>query len=160
VASYEFPIEGGHILMFARAVGDPNPIYADAGYAASSEVGSIIAPPTFVRASAQFDPEYPLRPRIGQPWIGSGKSPTGVKRDSSGSSGLHAEQHFEYHRAVHPGDVLTATTSDGRSWTKQGRRGGTLTFREQVIQYRNAAGELVVTARTVGVRTSTTVARD
>jgi hypothetical protein len=25
--SFRFPVEGGHILMFARAIGDPNPRY-------------------------------------------------------------------------------------------------------------------------------------
>ena len=34
--SYEFPVEAGHIMMFARGVGDPNPIYADADYAATT----------------------------------------------------------------------------------------------------------------------------
>ena len=37
----------------------------------------IIAPPTFVQPSAQFDPDYPLRPKLGQPWFGSGRNPTG-----------------------------------------------------------------------------------
>jgi N-terminal half of MaoC dehydratase len=155
MTSYEFPIEAGHILMFARAVGDPNPIYADANHAAASEVGSVIAPPTFVQAGAQFDPEYPLRPRIGEPWFGSGKEPTGVPRDpGSGGGGttLHAEQHFEYLRPFGPGDVLTVTTNDGETWMKEGRRGGSMTFRERITEYRNSDGELVVRARTVGVR--------
>jgi hypothetical protein len=53
--------------------------------------------------------------------------------------------------------VLTATTLEGETWTKEGRRGGTMTFSEHIIEYRNPAGELVVTARGVGVRTSKTV---
>ena len=60
-----FPVEAGHIMMFARSIGDPNPVYADAEYAAGTEVGGVIAPPTFVQASAQFDPDYPLRPKPG-----------------------------------------------------------------------------------------------
>jgi N-terminal half of MaoC dehydratase len=158
--SYEFPVEAGHIMMFARGVGDPNPIYADAAYAATTEVGHVLAPPTFVQSSAQFDPDYFLRPRIGEPWFGSGKEPTGVQRapgSGGGGTGLHAEQHFEYHRPLGPGEVLTATTRDGETWIKEGRRGGTMTFSEHIIEYRNAAGELVVTARGVGVRTSKTV---
>src|SRR5262245_39448049 len=94
-----FPIEAGHILLFARAIGDDNKIYSDETYAKATEPGSIIAPPTFAMASAQFDPDYPLRPKSGQPWFGSGKEPTGVQRSSGGGSGgsggLHAEQHFE-----------------------------------------------------------------
>ena len=60
------PIEKGHIMMFARAIGDENPIYSDENYA-SEKTGGIIAPPTFTQSSAQFDPDYFLRPKIGKP---------------------------------------------------------------------------------------------
>jgi acyl dehydratase len=153
-----FPVEAGHILMFARSVADPNPIYADEEYAKGTEVGSIIAPPTFVQASAQFDEDYVLRPKIGQPWFGSGKEATGVQRESGGGGGgngggLHAEQHFEYHRPLRAGDVLTATNKAGKTWEKEGRRSGKLLFNEFITEYRDQDGELVVTARGVGVRT-------
>jgi acyl dehydratase len=144
--------------MFARSIADPNPVYADEAYAASTEVGSIIAPPTFVQASAQFDEDYVLRPKIGQPWFGSGKEPTGVTRESSGGSGggngggLHAEQHFTYHRPLRAGDVLTTTNLAGKTWEKVGRS-GKLLFNEFITEYRDQDGELVVTARGVGVRT-------
>ena len=166
MAIERFPVEASHILMFARAVGDPNPIYADAEYAAGTDVGSIIAPPTFAQSSAQFDPDYFLRPKIGQPWFGSGSEATGVKRESGGGGGggggggLHAEQHFEYHRPLRAGDVLTGTTQPGNTWEKQGRRGGKLIFSESVTEYRDQNGELVVTARGVGVRTETVVQQE
>ena len=85
--SLTFPVEAGHIMLFARAVGDPNPIYHDAEYAAGTEVGSIVAPPTFVQASAQWDPGYKLRPVIGEPWFGSGREPTGVQAPPGGGGG-------------------------------------------------------------------------
>jgi acyl dehydratase len=164
MAIERFPVEASHILMFARAIGDPNPIYADARYAATTEVGSVIAPPTFVQASAQFDPDYPLRPKVGQPWFGSGRTPTGAKPGDGGGGGgggnggtLHAEQHYEYHRPLRAGEVLTATVLPGRTWEKEGRRGGTLQFSESIIEYRTPEGELVVTARGVGVRTGKVV---
>jgi len=155
-----FPIEASHVLMFARAIGDPNNVYYDADYASGTEVGAIPAPPTFVQASAQFDPDYFLRPKIGEPWFGSGKEATGTppSKSSSGSSGgggggLHAEQHYTYHRTPKVGDVLTAEVKPGESWEKQGRRAGKLVFRETITEYRDQDGELVVTARSVGVRT-------
>ena len=92
MAAERFPIEAGHIMMFARSVGDPNPVYYDEGRARSTEVGRIIAPPTFVQASAQFDPDYPLRPKIGQPWFGSGK-------EASGMAGRGGEQRAGRHSA-------------------------------------------------------------
>ncbi len=169
MAVKKFPVEASHILMFARAVGDKNPIYSDEEYAKGTEPGSIIAPPTFAQASAQFDPDYFLRPKVGEAWFGSGKEPTGIQRpqksegtggggkserpSGAAAGGLHAEQHFEYHRHPRPGDLLTAETKPGKSWTKEGRRGGKLHFSESVTEYRDQNGELVITARGVGVRT-------
>jgi acyl dehydratase len=195
MAIERFPVEAGHILMFARSIGDPNPIYSDADYAAASEVGGIVAPPTFVQSSAQFDPDYFLRPHPDRPWHGSGREATGMRfpaptpdpggasgggsgADRSGASegggaasggaasggaasgsagrsggvGLHAEQHYEYHRPLLAGDVLTATVRAGEGWEKQGRS-GRLVFSETITEYRDLDGNLVVTARSVGVVT-------
>jgi len=162
-----FAVEASHIMMFARAIGDPNPIYSDAGHAATTEPGGIIAPPTFAQASAQFDEDYRLRPKPGEPWMGSGKEATGLPPKAAGAAddapvgmgarGLHAEQHFEYHRNMGPGDVLTATVKPGESWEKHSKRAGTLKFSETVTEYRDQYGELVITARGVGVTTEKAV---
>jgi acyl dehydratase len=155
VSIKRFPVEEGQILMFARAVGDPNPIYTDATYAAGSEVGSIIAPPTFVQSGAHFDPDFPMRPKQGEPWIGSGRtaSGAGTGETGGGSPRLHAEQEFNYYRPVRPGDILTTSFRQGDAWEKQGRS-GTLVFSEFITEYRDQDGELVVTARSVGVITN------
>ncbi len=157
-----FPVEEGAILLFARAVADPNPVYADASQAATTEVRGIIAPPTFVQSSAHFDPDYPLRPKLGEAWFGSGRTPTGRPTPASGGegggegrrsgTGLHAEQEFQYHRPVRPGDVLSANVRPGKRWEKEGRS-GKLVFSESITEYRDERGELVVTARSVGVMT-------
>jgi acyl dehydratase len=165
LAVQKFPVEAGHIMMFARAIGDANPIYYDEDYAKTTEPGSIIAPPTFIQASDQFDPDYPLRPQTGQPWFGSGKEPTGMKPDAVGAIGslanvLHAEQHYEYHRPIRPGDVLKATVRPGRTWEKEGRRSGKLVFFEMIVEFRDQAETLVVTSRIVGVRTERVVAQE
>jgi acyl dehydratase len=152
VAVERFPVEEGAILAFARAIGDPNPIYTDRQHAAASEIGSILAPPTFVQSSAQFDPDYVLRPKIGEPWFGSGKTATGIERETGLGAGLHAEQHYTYHRPVRAGDVLTAAVRPGDTWEKEGRS-GKLRFSETITEYRTLDGELVVTARSVGVMT-------
>ena len=161
----KFPIEASHIMMFARSVGDENPIYYDEDYAATTEPGRVVAPPTFAQASAQFDPDFFLRPKVGQPWFGSGKEATGIKRESSGGGGggssgvLHAEQHFEYHRHISPGDVLSATIRPGKTWERESKRAGKLVFSESITEYRDQNGELVITARGVGVRTERPVDR-
>ena len=158
MAVERFSVEASHIMMFARAIGDGNPIYHDAAHAKKTEVGGIIAPPTFAQASAQFNPDYGLRPPIdGDGWFGSGGKPTGAKARSSGSGGggggLHAEQRFIYHRHIKPGDVLSATSRPGKTWEKQGRRSGKLVFSESITEYRDQDSELVVTAIGVLVRT-------
>ena len=108
-----------------------------------------------------------MRPKDGQKWFGSGGTASGTlvkekaEQDSepedekSGSSagGLHAEQHFTYHRHLQPGDVLSAETKPGESWEKESKRAGVLKFTESITEYRDQDGELVVTARGVGVVT-------
>ena len=183
MADPKFTVEASHIMMFARAVGDANQIYSDEEYARGTEPGGTIAPPTFAQASAQFQPDYSLRPKIGKPWFGSGATPSGTmmppekasaaeptdntgnkdnKKKTSGAAagGLHAEQHFTYHRQLRPGDVLSMTTKPGETWEKQGKRAGKLVFSETITEYRDQKGELVVTARGVGVRTERVIEQD
>jgi hypothetical protein len=145
-----FPIESGHVELFARAIGDPNAAYRHS--ASPDSLSTTVTPPTFVVASAQFDEGYELRPRIGEPWFGSGRNASGVPDRPKGST-LHAEQHFEYHRPLRPGDVLTANTRTGARWKKEGRS-GTLVFQDRITEYFDEAGELVVTSRSVTVTPS------
>ena len=172
MADFEFPVDASQIMLFARAVGDRNPVYNDAKYAGDTEPGGIVAPPTFVQAACQYDPKFPLRPVIGEPWFGSGKEATGLKpkedkasdggKDSGDSSArmLHAEQQYVYHKPIRPGDNLTVSTRRGKSWEKEGRRGGTMAFAEVITEYRDQAGDLVVTATSVGVTTGKAVTQD
>ena len=153
MAEITFPVEATHIMMFARAVGDDNPVYHDAEKAKATEAGGIIAPPTFPQAVAQFDPNYHLRPKTTEKWFGSAKGPSGIEGKPSSSGGLHAEQHYEYHRHLRPGDVLTVETKPGKEWEKESKRAGKLKFRERVTEYRDQNGELVITARGVSVTT-------
>ena len=156
----KFLIEASHIMMFARSIGDDNPIYYDKSFKSESGCEGVIAPPTFAQSSAQFDPDYFLRPKIGgEGWFGSGREPSGAKSSGSGggsgnaAAGLHAEQHFEYHLPLKAGDTLSATTKPGKTWEKESKRAGKLKFSESVTEYRNQNGELVITAIGVGVQT-------
>ena len=75
----KFLVEASHIMMFARSIGDDNPIYYDEDHQSESGSEGIIAPPTFSQSSAQFDPDYFLRPKTGGVGrFGSGKEPTGL----------------------------------------------------------------------------------
>jgi hydroxyacyl-ACP dehydratase HTD2-like protein with hotdog domain len=68
-----------------------------------------------------------------------------------GGSGLHAEQHYEFHQPVRVGMVLSASERAGRTWEKTGRS-GTLHFSELITEYLDETGTPVVTATSVGVR--------
>lgn len=146
-----FPVEGSHVMMFARAIGDLNPAYQSPESEEAEAVGGVIAPPTFPMAAAQFDAENPLIPKADEAWFGSASGP-GFSRGGGGGM-LHAEQIFDYERPVRAGDVLTGTNGDGKTWTKESKRGGTLNFEEFVIEYRDQQGDLVVTVTMVGVTT-------
>jgi acyl dehydratase len=154
----ELPVESLHVLTFARAIGDPSPVYSDLDAALDAELPAVPAPPTFTMASAHAQHDYPLRPRVGEKWYGSGRGATGFGPDDVNLAAgvLYAEQEFEYARPVLVGDVLTGTTRPGRTWEKAGRRGGLLRFFEEVTEFRDATVELVVTSRLVGVRTERT----
>ena len=141
MSSYQFRVEATQIALFVRAAGGADVDISDT---------ALSAPPTFVQSGAQFDPEWPFRPRPGQPWLGSGREPTGDPAAGDGSI-LHAEQHFEYFRPVRPGMVLTVTTEPGETWVKRSRSGGELRFAELRTEYRDGEGRLVVAARAVSV---------
>ena len=146
-AELTFPVERGSVMAFARSIGDPNPIYFDEEYAASSAMALLIAPPTFVQSSAHFDDNYPLRPKIGAPWFGATRGET-TELSTELGLGLHAEQHYDYQRAIRAGEVLRVRERVGAWWARDGRRGGRLRFSETVTEYFDGTDQLVVTVRT------------
>jgi hypothetical protein len=142
MATYAFEVEPGHVLAFARAVGDEL-------LAQDVSVPGTPAPVTFPAAAVQFDPVH-MR----------GLRPSGalaVSSSTDGGSVLHAEQEFEYFAPVRVGDSLVVTEYGGASWRKQSRRGGALAFREIVRDYHNAAGALVLRSRMILVDKEFTV---
>jgi acyl-CoA thioesterase FadM len=92
-----------------------------------------------VVCAAHFDPDYSRRPA----------ARTALEQEPEVVA-LHAEQTYEYLRPTHIGDVLTIRTRAGRNWSKQGRA-GQLRFQEEFSEYPDQQGELVLTAREVGV---------
>ena len=70
---------------------------------------------------------------------------------------LHGEQRFEYHQPLRPGMVLHASSQPGKSWEKEGRRGGMMRFSEIITEYRDESGERVVTETSVGIVTGKAV---
>jgi acyl dehydratase len=165
---FRFCVDRTGILLFASALGETNPIYWDEEYAKKTPLGGVIAPPTFAISSAHWDPNHALRgarkipaapPRAPQPSAAAG--PAGGGGGGGGGLNLarvlHGEQRFEYHKPIHPGMTLTVTQRAGQSWTKEGKKGGTMRFSESISEYRDEKGELVVTATSVGIVTEKAV---
>ena len=153
MAKITFPVEASHIMMFARAIGDTSPVYHDAEAAKQSEVGGIIAPPTFVPGGGAVRPGLFPAPEARPEMVRLGQDAVGRRRQAVLLRRAARRADYEYHLPLHAGDVLTAETKPGKTWERESKRAGKLTFRERVTEYRNQKGELVVTARGVGVTT-------
>lgn len=162
---YRFPVDLTSIMLFASALGETNRVYYDEEYARQTPLGGVIAPPTFSIASAHWNPDYPLRgireipPRPAP----AAEAKTGAKPVEKSGGGLtrllHGEQRFEYHKPVRPGMRLEVSSRPGRSWEKEGRRGGTMQFSETITELRDEEGELVVTQTSVTIMTGKAVER-
>ena len=131
---FTMAVEVGKVAEFARATGSSNPAYRGA------PGDAVVSPGTFLMASAF--------------WQQPGSSPlAGVALDWHHI--LHGEQEFTFHGPPpRTGDVLTGTTRIDRVYEKQGRRGGSMTFVEQVTEYRDPAGRLVAETRSTLIETS------
>jgi acyl dehydratase len=127
---FAFPVEAGHVLAFARAIGESEDL--------------VVAPPTFAAATDHFDPRYLRRPPRGRGW-----------QAGLPASHLHVEQHFTYARPLRVGEHLTARKGPGRRWAKTGRSGA-LQFVEERTELRDAAGDLVLVMRWVDVHAERT----
>jgi hypothetical protein len=165
---FRFPVDLTSIMLFASAIGETNPIYYDEEQAKKTPLGGVIAPPTFANASAHWDPDYflrgvrkipPAKPRKPAP----ASAPAAGGSGGGGGGGgnltrvLHGEQRFIYHQPMRPGMRLTVTSHPGKSWEKEGKRGGTMRFSESITEFRDEKGELVTTAISVGIVTGKAV---
>lgn len=162
MSEHEFPVDRTAILNFAAAVGETNPIYWDEAHAKATPLGGIIAPPTFGTAAGLWNPDNGLR---GTRQIPARKEPKAPREGGGGGGGgglarvLHGEQRFEYRKPLQPGMRLVVSSRPGKSWEKEGKKGGRLKFAETITEYRDAGGELVLVATSVSVLTEKAVER-
>ncbi len=123
-------VERGAIIKFARAIGDPNPLYSDDEAAGKSRYGGIIAPPTFLRSC----PSGRARAQVASPY----------------SAGLDGGSEWEYFEPVRPGDSITVTTYVSEIYERQGRLGNML-FTVRETKYVNQSGKTVALERGTGI---------
>lgn len=122
-----FDITAEAIAVFARAVGDLNPLYLDPEAAKQAGYPTVIAPPTFCMhlRGGRMLPEVPLEP---------------------GFTSLHAGQEFEFYDEIYAGQTYTAVGKLVEVYEKTGRSGPLgVIVREMVVK--DAAGKTVLVLR-------------
>lgn len=124
-ATYE--ISRWDVARFACAIGDFNPLYTDAAVARDSALGSLIAPPTFLRSLLPGPSESPFP----EPFAHI----------------LDAGSNYRFLRPVRVGDSITVTRSLKELFTKTGRLGEML-FKVREITYTNQLGQVVAVQET------------
>jgi hypothetical protein len=131
-APFRIDIERGKIREFALATGSTDPAYLDAERA--------VVQPTFLTTT------FFWQTGEADPW-------PAVELDQR--RGLHAEQEYTFFGPPpRAGTRLTCQSRISEIYTKQGRRGGELTFAVMVTDFRDETGQLVAQAKLTGVETA------
>ena len=126
-------VERGQVLLFAKAIGETNPIYLDEEAAKAAGHPNILAPPTFGACLKFLAPaETPTYEHLGLDYKGL----------------LHAEEKIDYFLPIHVGQELTLLTEITDMYDK---KGGALEFLLRETNVYNDAQALVqkVTTTTV-----------
>jgi hypothetical protein len=126
-----FPVERGKVREFATAILDDNPLYL--------EEERPPAPPTFTMTHQFWPATFDEPP----PDLGINFARV-----------VHGEQEFEYLEPIRAGDVLTGEITVADAYTKEGKRGGTLTFVVLETRFTNQLGKEAVVARATIIETS------
>ncbi len=120
------------IAAFARALGDPDPLYLDPQAARRGLFGSIVAPPT-----------YPIAFMV---QAMAGGMDTFLELGLDFMTLVHGEQEFEYRRPIRAGETLTLTGRIADVYDKTGGS-GTLDFVVLETEARDPEGEVVFFSR-------------
>jgi acyl dehydratase len=134
---YQWPessvvVERGRVAMFARAIGETDPVHFDVDAARAAGHPDLLAPPTFV-----FGLDLEHSDTLGV------LATHGVDL----SAVLHGEQRFTYHRAVHAGDTLALRAEFTDYYAK---RNGALEFLVRRSEL-TSDGQLVAEMESVSV---------
>ncbi|WP_227980405.1 FAS1-like dehydratase domain-containing protein [Nocardia spumae] len=132
VPTFEMSLERGKIGEFAKATMSENPAYWGK---------NPVIPPTFLTTAGFF-------------WQTAESKAAGA-HGLDPKRTLHAEQEYVFHgEPPRAGTELTAATRIADRFTKEGRRGGALTFVKIVTEFRDETGRLVAEQRTTAVETA------
>ena len=125
-------VSAEHVAAFARALGDPNPLYVDPEAARRGPFGTIVAPPT-----------YPIAFMV---QALAGGADVFLELGLDFMTLVHGEQEFEYTRPIKAGEMLTLTGRIADLYEKQGSN-GMLDFAVLETEAVDAAGQPVFFSR-------------
>lgn len=146
--SCPYPVNEAMIHHWCDAMGDRNPAYLDAEFAARSARGEIVAPPTMLQAWTMRG----LRPATAEEEAaaveaGDRKSPLQVLDEAGFTSVVATNCEQEYFRELMPGDQLTHEV-EIESVSPEKKTGlGVGHFVTQLYRFLDAERELVGTMR-------------
>ena len=132
---FEVEVEKGRLRLFAKAIGETDPVYRDEAAARAAGHPSLPVPPTFF---------FCLEMERADPydWFDELGIPLGQV--------LHGEQSFTYHRLAHAGETLTFSAEIIDIYEK---KNGALQFIVQRNHVRDTAGAPVAEFdRTIVIR--------
>ena len=118
-------VEAGKIRLFCKAICEDDPIYADETAAKKAGYRAIPAPPTYLTAITNDDPDK-----------------GGLLRLLNVDIGLilHGEQHYDYYAPVFVGDKITCQQKVTDMYDK---KGGALWFVVSETSMKDQSGKLV-----------------
>ena len=126
---FDADVEKGRLRLFAKAIGETDPIYFDEAAAQEAGHASILMPPTFLFCLEMESPDpYAWFREIGIPL----------------PRALHGGQSFKYDRPAYAGDVMTFNSEIADIYDK---KNGALEFVIQDVFVTNQHGDSVASFR-------------
>ncbi len=127
-------VERGKIKEFAKAIGDPNPVYLDQDAAVGEGYKDIPAPATFLTVPMMWCDKMPA-----------------IINDLKINfmMVLHGEEEYEYYHQIYPGDVITGTPKVVKMEEKTSKSGAKMDMITMEVLYTNQKGEEVAKVRSL-----------
>lgn len=139
-------LERGPLTRFAEAVTETSPVYFRRDAAQAAGFDDIPAPPTYFFSAAEHWGAFPEEQPADAVPDPNPMHEVMAGLMATGGIVLHGEQEYTYHRPVVAGERLTSESQVVDLYAKEsGER--TMTFLVTETIYRDASGEVVLTAR-------------
>lgn len=126
LAEFEFPVERGKIKEFSAALGNSHPLYLDREYAKIEGYSDVIMPVTFPVTfpfhTGMADSVMDMMGKLGM----------------NPATSVHGEAEFIHYRTVQAGETLQCVMRVGKIYSKEGSKGGKMTFVEIIFDFYDA----------------------